>query len=222
MASAYRPCHKNKYKYNFTHYWEINLTTSKYTKIHFIPKQLINIIPTPPITPTTKSTTNKCQKPNTNKPKVLNSQLKHKIHRPHSQYKYLPKNKFHHTYKPHLKYKLHPKQRPYIKLKPPLTPKQINNKIHTSNSVKNPIFLPHPRHFLHPSHKPHPIHINYSKYIYHLKHNPHHELGTYPNLINYLLHIHVRNIIPPPPTTTHPLKTKTIMAPTKIPPASKN
>jgi len=53
MASAYRPRHKtkNKNRTNFTQYWETNPTTSKHIKLQLIPKQLKNIIPTPPITP---------------------------------------------------------------------------------------------------------------------------------------------------------------------------
>jgi hypothetical protein len=73
MASAYRPRHKTNYKHNFPHYWKTKSTTSNYTKLHFIPKQIKNIIPTPPIThPTTKHTLNKLQKSNKKKPKILN------------------------------------------------------------------------------------------------------------------------------------------------------
>jgi hypothetical protein len=73
MASAYRPRHKTNYKHNFPHDWKTKSTTSNYTKLHFIPKQIKNIIPTPPIThPTTKHTLNKLQKSNKKKPKILN------------------------------------------------------------------------------------------------------------------------------------------------------
>jgi hypothetical protein len=156
MASAYRPRHQTKSKYNST--------TNNYIKLHFMPKQLKHIIPTPPTnTHTTKSTPNKYQKSNKKKPKKLS----YKITRPLLQYRYPPKNKPHHTFKSHLNYKLHPKQRSYSKLNPPRTSKQFNSIIHTPNSVKYSKPIQHLRNLL--RHGSHQIH------------NPPYKLGAYPN-----------------------------------------
>jgi hypothetical protein len=156
MASAYRPRHQTKCKYNST--------TNNYIKLHFMPKQLKHIIPTPPTTThTTKSTPNKYQKSNKKKPKKLS----YKITRPLLQYRYPPKNKPHHTFKPHLNYKLHPKQRSYSKLNLPRTSKQLNSIIHIPNSVKYSKPIQHLRYLL--RHGSHQIH------------NPPYKLGAYPN-----------------------------------------
>ena len=73
MASSYRPRHKTNCKYNFINNWKPDSITINYTKLHSTPKQLENIIPTPPIfPPTTKATLIKYQKPYKKQPKIFN------------------------------------------------------------------------------------------------------------------------------------------------------
>ena len=124
MASAYRPRHKTKYKHNFTNNWKPNSKTKNYTKLHPIPKQLQNIIPTTPITPHTKTILTRCQKPNKKKLKILYPYRYYFITSHTSSI-----NQKSHTITTHT-----PREDPY----PPFTPRKSRN---ITNTLPNPITI---------------------------------------------------------------------------------